>query len=63
MREDTESPDNTLDRTLYDGRMIAHAAVHQLTVMLGFALGRDAIATHLHRRRQAPERATSRRSP
>lgn len=56
-REDSESLNNTLDRTLYGGRMIAYSAVRQLTVMLGFALGRNAIAAYLHRRRLAPERA------
>jgi hypothetical protein len=33
------------------------SAGRQLTVMLGFALGRNAIAADLHRRRQAPKRA------
>ncbi|MBV8180828.1 MAG: hypothetical protein JO045_18920 [Mycobacterium sp.] len=56
-REDSESVNNTLDRTLYGGRMIAYTAVRQLTVMLGFALGRNAIAAYLHRRRQRGERA------
>jgi hypothetical protein len=56
-REDAESLNNTLDRTLYGGRMIAYTAVRQLTVMLGFALGRNAIAAYLHRRRQPQERA------
>jgi hypothetical protein len=56
-REDSESLNNTLDRTLYGGRMIAYAAVRQLTVMLGFALGRNAIAAYLHRRRHPGERA------
>jgi hypothetical protein len=56
-REDSESLNNTLDRTLYGGRMIAYAAVRQLTVMLGFALGRNAIASYLHRRRHPGERA------
>lgn len=56
-REDSESLNNTLDRTLYGGRMIAYSAVRQLTVMLGFALGRNAIAAYLHRRRHPDERA------
>jgi hypothetical protein len=56
-REDSESLNNTLDRTLYGGRMIAYSAVRQLTVMLGFAIGRNAIAAYLHRRRQPEERA------
>jgi len=56
-REDAESLNNTLDRTLYGGRMIAHTAIRQLTVMLGFALGRNAIAAYLHRRRHPAERA------
>lgn len=55
-REDVESVNNTLDRSLYGGRMIAYGAVRQLTVMLGFALGRNAIAAYLHRRHPA-ERA------
>jgi hypothetical protein len=56
-REDSESLNNTLDRTLYGGRMIAYSAVRQLTVMLGFALGRNVIAAYLHRRRHPRERA------
>ena len=51
-REDSECLNNTLDRTLHGGRMTAYTAVPQLTVILGFALGRNAIAAHLHRRRQ-----------
>jgi hypothetical protein len=56
-REDAESLNNTLDRTLYGGRMIAYTAVRQRTVMLGFALGRNAIAAYLHRQRHPDERA------
>ena len=52
-REDSESLNSTLDRTLYGGRMIAYGAVRQLTMMLS----RNAIAPYLHQRRQAPERA------
>jgi hypothetical protein len=52
-REDAESLNNTLDRTLYGGRMIAYIAARQLTVMLGFALDRNAIAAYRHRRRQS----------
>lgn len=37
--------------------MIAYTAVRQLTVMLGFALDRNAIAAYLSRRRQPYERA------
>jgi hypothetical protein len=37
--------------------MIAYTAVRQLTVMLGFALGRNAIAAYLHRQRQSQQRA------
>ena len=51
-REDSECLNNTLDRTLHGGRMTAYTAVRQLTVILGFALGRNAIAAHLHRRRK-----------
>jgi len=57
-REDAESLNNTLDRTLYGGRMIAFSSVRQLTLMLGFALGRNAIAAYLYRRRQPRELAT-----
>jgi hypothetical protein len=56
-REDSESLNNTLDRTLCGGCMIAYTAVRQLTVILGFALGRNAIAAHLHRRRQPEQGA------
>lgn len=56
-REDSESLNNTLDRTLYGGRMIAYTAARQLTVMLGFAVGRNAIAAYLHRRRHPEKRA------
>jgi hypothetical protein len=56
-REDAESLNKTLDRTLSGGRMIAYTAVRQLTVMLGFALGRNAIADYLHRQRHPGERA------
>lgn len=48
-REDSESANNTLDRTLYGGRMIAYTATRQLSVMIGFAAGRNAIARWLHR--------------
>ncbi|MFD4367096.1 hypothetical protein [Rhodococcus sp. NPDC058521] len=51
-REDAESANNTLDRTLYGGRMIAYTATRQLTVMIGFAAGRNAIARWLYRRQQ-----------
>ncbi|EHM20668.1 hypothetical protein [Mycobacteroides abscessus] len=51
-REDAESLNNTLDRTLYGGRMTAHSPTRQHTVMIGFALGRNAIAHYLHRRSQ-----------
>jgi len=49
--------DNTLDCTLNGGRMIAYNAVRQLTVMLGFAMVRNAIAAYLHRKRHPAERA------
>ncbi|MDO3299245.1 hypothetical protein P5V47_11145 [Mycobacteroides abscessus subsp. massiliense] len=48
-REDAESLNNTLDRTLYGGRMTAHSPTRQHAVMIGFALGRNAIAHYLHR--------------
>ncbi|MFV8308060.1 hypothetical protein [Mycobacteroides chelonae] len=51
-REDAESLNNTLDRTLYGGRMTAHSPTRQHAVMIGFALGRNAIAHYLHRRSQ-----------
>jgi hypothetical protein len=56
-REHAESLNNTLDRTLYGGRMIADTALRQITVILGFALARNAIAAYLHRRRHPAERA------
>jgi len=37
--------------------MIGYSAVRPLTVILGFALGRNAIAAYLHRRRHPGERA------
>jgi hypothetical protein len=51
-REDAESLNNTLDRTLYGGRMTAHSAARQHGVMIGFALGRNAIASFIHQRRK-----------
>jgi hypothetical protein len=36
--------------------MIAYTAVRQLTVMRGFAIGRNAIAAYLHRRRHPEQR-------
>ncbi|MDB2197602.1 hypothetical protein [Mycobacteroides abscessus] len=51
-REDAESLNNTLDRTLYGGRMTAHAKARQHGVMIGFALGRNAIAHYIHCRDQ-----------
>lgn len=51
-REDAESCHNTLDRTLYGGRMIAHDTSGQLLVMIGFAAGRNSIAEYLHHRDQ-----------
>lgn len=56
-REDAESLNNTLDRTLYGGRMTAHTATRQHSVMIGFALGRNAIASYLHQRKQQPAAA------
>lgn len=43
-REDSESLHNSLDRTLYGGRMIAHTARRQLAVMLGIITGRNSVA-------------------
>ncbi|RIT40449.1 hypothetical protein [Mycobacteroides abscessus] len=51
-REDSESLNNTLDRTLYGGRITAHSATRQHGVMIGFALGRNAIAHYLYQRNQ-----------
>lgn len=50
-REDAESLNNTLDRTLYGGRKTApaHSPTRQHAVMIGFALRRNAIAHYLHR--------------
>ncbi|MGV9798335.1 hypothetical protein ACWDTP_09770 [Mycobacterium sp. NPDC003449] len=56
-REDAESLNNTLDRTLYGGRMTAHTSTRQHGVMIGFALGRNAIAAFIHRRNQPPAAA------
>lgn len=53
-REDAESLNNTLDRTLYGGRMTAHTAPRQHGVMIGFALGRNAIANYIHQRKAQP---------
>lgn len=53
-REDAESLNNTLDRTLYGGRMTAHTATRQHAVMIGFALGRNAIANYIHQRQAQP---------
>jgi len=55
-REDSESLNNTLDRTLYGGRITAHSAVRQHSVMIGFALGRNAIAAFIHRRQHQLEK-------
>jgi hypothetical protein len=43
-REDAESWNNTLDRTLYGGRMIACTAAKQLLFMIGFMLARNILA-------------------
>jgi hypothetical protein len=45
-RDDSESLHSALDRTRYGGRMIAYTAVRQLTVNLGFTLGRNAISAY-----------------
>jgi hypothetical protein len=45
-REEAESTNNIIDRTLYGGRMIAHTANRQLLVMLGFMLARNTLARH-----------------
>jgi hypothetical protein len=62
-REDAESLNNTLDRTLYGGRMTAHSATRQHGVMIGFALGRNAIASFIHQRRKQPNPARGRIYP
>jgi hypothetical protein len=51
-REDSESLNNTLDRTLDGGRMTAISASRQHRVMIGFSLGRNAIASFTHQRQQ-----------
>ncbi len=51
-REDSESLNNTLDRTLYGGRITAHSAIRQHSVMIGFALGRNAIAAFIHQKQE-----------
>lgn len=45
-REEAESWNNSLDRTLYGERMIAHTAEKQLLSMLGFMLARNVLAAH-----------------
>ncbi len=52
-REDSESLNNTLD----GDRMTAHTATRQHSVMIGFALGRNAIAAFIHQRNQQPAAA------
>ena len=44
-------------RAVLEARRSDAALARQLTVMLGFALGRNAIAAYLHRRRHPAERA------
>lgn len=56
-REDAESLNSTLDRTLYGGRITAHSATRQHSVMIGFALGRNALAAYIHQRHQQPTAA------
>jgi hypothetical protein len=51
-REDAESVNATVQRTLHLGRMIAFSAARQYLVMLGFALGRNSLARLQRRRRQ-----------
>ncbi|OHU01126.1 hypothetical protein BKG60_16805 [Mycobacterium syngnathidarum] len=43
---------NTLDRTLYGGRITARSATRQRSVTIGFVLCRNVIANHIHQRRQ-----------
>ncbi|MFT3659935.1 MAG: hypothetical protein QM809_00655 [Gordonia sp. (in: high G+C Gram-positive bacteria)] len=49
-REDAESANNIIERTLHGGRAISHTAAGQFLVMLGHALGRNAYADLLWRR-------------
>jgi hypothetical protein len=56
-REGAESLNKTLDRTLSGGRITAHSATRQHSVMIGFAPGRNAIAAYIHQRRQQPAAA------
>ncbi|WP_440714205.1 hypothetical protein [Gordonia sp. FQ] len=51
-REDAESANNVIERTLYGGRAISLTAAGQFLVMLGHALGRNAYAHLLWRRQQ-----------
>lgn len=45
-REEAESWNNLIDRTLYGQRMIAHTWRKQLLVMVGFVLARNVLAAH-----------------
>lgn len=45
-REEAESWNNLIDRTLYGQRMIAHTWRKQLLVMAGFVLARNVLAAH-----------------
>jgi hypothetical protein len=45
-REEAESTNNVVDRTLYGGRMTAYTADRQVLVMLGFQLARNVLARH-----------------
>lgn len=49
-REDSESWNNTIDRTLYGGRIIANTWRKQLLVMIGHMLARNILALRASRR-------------
>ncbi|MFJ6139545.1 hypothetical protein [Kitasatospora sp. NPDC092286] len=50
-RADAESTNASLDRRLWNGRMIAYGAPRQTLVMLGFVMAENAASRALHRRR------------
>jgi hypothetical protein len=51
------SVNNTLDRTLHDGRTTAHPATRQYSLMIGFSFGRNTIAAFLHQKHRQPAAA------
>ncbi len=57
-REDSESWNNTLDRTLYCGRIITHTWEGQLLLMFGFMLARKPRRSRVQPRKPAAHRLT-----